>query len=103
MDIPPRKPSLDPVPEAIIAATESGMMGENLLCSSLPSPVLRHVHGNGARAASSMSEDVRREDGYFPAAYTRSSEESQGQPGHESEVVRDGGEERRVRWMGMDV
>ncbi|KAH7077921.1 hypothetical protein BKA63DRAFT_274578 [Paraphoma chrysanthemicola] len=37
---PPPKPLLYPVPEEIIAATEKGMICENLLCSSLPSPAL---------------------------------------------------------------
>jgi hypothetical protein len=106
---PPRKPSLHPVPSAIITATEKGMISENLLCSSLPSPVLRRTTHSKSNSTSSEEEWS-----YFSHPHSEvrtSSIESHNRPRHESERVdgmcasreNRGSLERSIRWKGLDV
>ncbi|EAT84592.1 hypothetical protein SNOG_08316 [Parastagonospora nodorum SN15] len=83
--LPPRKPSLNPVTEDIISATEKGMISENLLCSSLPSPAVRRAGGQ-ARS-------------YFPDTGRGGSVESDGSHSEASTM----GRTRSVRWKGQDT
>ncbi|KAF2828515.1 hypothetical protein CC86DRAFT_437868 [Ophiobolus disseminans] len=109
---PPAKPALHPVPEAIIAAAERGMIAENFMCSDLPSPVFRHAHAETRY-------------GYFPDAHEdrQQSLESEESQAHESDAVerhggmvltrgeeacggagkRGGWRGRSVRWKGVGV
>lgn len=80
------------------------MVSENLLCESLPSPVLRQA--GCAQSAPGASRSWKGQyDGYFNAGAgsVGSSVGSRGSEGSQSGGRVSLGSERRVRWKGLDT
>ncbi|OAL49373.1 hypothetical protein IQ07DRAFT_632208 [Pyrenochaeta sp. DS3sAY3a] len=107
--LPPTKPTLHPVPSEIITATEKGMIGENLLCASLPSPMIQHhdpldtttpggPFDEAFRGGSGASEDSVRYEDEVRVVLTRGEEACRGGGGG-----MEGRSGRCVKWKGIDV
>lgn len=112
----PQRPLIHPIPESIIAATEKGMICENLMCSTLPSPALHKQYQNQPLPPYQLPQE---ETQLAPLSSTNSAE----QPKHETEpdspalvmrpseaAGREGkrgswatGSGRCVRWKGTDA
>lgn len=84
------------------------MIGENLLCASLPSPMIQHHHpldptpggpfGEAFRGSSGASEDSVRHEDEVKVVLTRGEEACRGGVG--GMVGKRG---RCVKWKGIDV
>jgi hypothetical protein len=79
------------------------MISENLLCSSLPSPVLRQAPRSQSEPEPVRNGRGREEYGYFPTAPQSVGSVGSSESDKSRSSKRGSVGERSIRWKGLDV